>query len=855
MSPEQAAGRRGAITTATDVYGLGAILYALLTGKAPFGGDSVIETLDAVRTRPPEPPTKRNAKVPRDLELICLKCLEKNPADRYPTAEALADDLRRWAAGEPVSVRAAGAVERVAKWARRKPTLAAAYTLGLLALLLGGLGGAAVWQWRAAATGRVMSRRRPRTSAPKGAGRRGDGQGGRRKGSRRRGRQAREELARVEYGRTMEVAHQEWRENNVAAAAGLAREHPARPPRLGVALRPSPLPFRPAHPQGAHRLRHFGVVQPRRLADRHRAVTTRRRRSGTPGPAPSSSRSRGTPVASSRRRSARTGRGSSPRAGTRRRRSGTPRPAPRSSRSRGTTDRSRSASFSPDGSRIVTAQRRQDGEGLGRQDRRRGPHPQGAHRWRRSRRRSAPTGRGSSPRVGTGRRRSGTPGPAPRSSPSRGTPVAVTSASFSPDGSRIVTASHDRTAKVWDAKTGAELLTLKGHTGRRHFGVVQPGRVAGRHRELTTGRRRSGTPRPAPRSSPSRGTPTAVMSASFSPDGSRIVTASWDRTAKVWDARTGAEVLTLKGHTDARHFGVVQPGRVADRHRESTTGRRRSGTPGPAPRSSRSRGTPVGVTSASFSPDGSRIVTASWDKTAKVWDAKTRRRDPHAQGAHRLRHLGVVQPGRVADRHRESRQDGEGLGRQDRRRGPHAQGAHRRRPFGVVQPRRVADRHRERGQDGEGLGRAGPAPSSSRSRGTPVTSLRRRSARTGRAIVTGESGQDGEGLGREDRRRGPHPQGTTLRVRTSTRLGVVQPGRVADRHREWGRDGEGLGRQDGRRGPHAQGARTVVASARRRSARTGRGSSPSGTRRRGSGTPRRSTGSSWVANPPLQREQ
>ena len=100
----------------------------MLTGKAPFGGDSVIETLDAVRTRPPEPPTKRNAKVPRDLELICLKCLEKDPAERYPTAGALADDLRRWAAGEPVSVRAAGAVERVAKWARRKPTLAAAYT-------------------------------------------------------------------------------------------------------------------------------------------------------------------------------------------------------------------------------------------------------------------------------------------------------------------------------------------------------------------------------------------------------------------------------------------------------------------------------------------------------------------------------------------------------------------------------------------------------------------------------------------------------------------------------------------------------------------------------------------------------
>ena len=153
MSPEQAAGRRGAMTLATDVYGLGAIFYALLTGKAPFGGASVIDTLDAVRSHPPEPPSKRSANIPRDLELICLKCLEKNPADRYPTAGALADDLRRWADGEPVSVRAAGAVERVAKWARRKPTMAAAYTLGLLAALLGGLGGVAVWQWRTGGDG------------------------------------------------------------------------------------------------------------------------------------------------------------------------------------------------------------------------------------------------------------------------------------------------------------------------------------------------------------------------------------------------------------------------------------------------------------------------------------------------------------------------------------------------------------------------------------------------------------------------------------------------------------------------------------------------------------------------------
>jgi serine/threonine-protein kinase len=112
MAPEQASGRRRLITIGTDVYGLGSILYALLCGQAPFSGDSVVETLTMVREQPPVSLRKLNARVPRDLEVIALKCLEKDPRRRYSSAQAVADDLKAWLESRPIAARPIGTLTR-----------------------------------------------------------------------------------------------------------------------------------------------------------------------------------------------------------------------------------------------------------------------------------------------------------------------------------------------------------------------------------------------------------------------------------------------------------------------------------------------------------------------------------------------------------------------------------------------------------------------------------------------------------------------------------------------------------------------------------------------------------------------
>jgi WD40 repeat protein len=207
VPPEIAPGQRGEAGPATDIYGLGAILYQMLTGRPPFTGPDWMTILVQAVNTDPLPPTQLNPAVPADLETICLKCLHKEPQRRYASAGELADDLKRWLEGKTIHARPAGWAERTWKWARRHPVLSGALALALLTTVCAVAGlSLALWaEWaREEADRRTVDALRERERQAN--------------LSHQREQQLRARAEQNLYISRVSQAHLLWRDSNVAAA-------------------------------------------------------------------------------------------------------------------------------------------------------------------------------------------------------------------------------------------------------------------------------------------------------------------------------------------------------------------------------------------------------------------------------------------------------------------------------------------------------------------------------------------------------------------------------------------------------------------------------------------------------------
>jgi WD40 repeat protein/tRNA A-37 threonylcarbamoyl transferase component Bud32/tetratricopeptide (TPR) repeat protein len=636
MAPEQASGGAARATPLADVYALGTILYECLTGRPPFRAATVAQTLRQVVEEEPAAPRQLNRAVPRDLETICLKCLQKEPGKRYRSAEELGEELRRFQERKPILARPVSSTERVAKWVRRNPVLAAWMAAAVLVLAAGTATSTGLW---IRATDAAVQARRKADDETR----------------------ARERSEHQLAVNNLLLAQAAWRDSKARNALGLLYEVPEgdRGWEWGYLQRL----FNGGHLTLAD-MRDFGGT--RRPGVRRVVFSPDGRRLAAGG------RDRMTVWDSC------TGQDLFPRGlsdGFRgpfaldRPMLGKTNPMLRETDS-GFAD----LAFSPDSQRLATTAGRSDlYNPVSVWDMRTGqaqpPAPGGLTYGRLAsadsvafspdgERLAVAGGRGSrmampgAPDIGMGDepRMPGLPGLAMPGEVEvldartgrkllaiRGHRAQITRVVFGPDGQRLATASADRTAKVWDGRTGQELLTLTGHAGAVTSVAFSPeGRYLATGGEDRTARLWDA--RTGRQILTLFGHAGAVADVAFSPDGVRLATGSVDGTVKVWDARTGQERLTLRGDTgpvtgvafspdgqrlatasgDIRGRTVVWDARTGD---ECLTLR---GHTGP-------------VASMAFSPDGQRLVTGSEDKTARVWDARDGRQVLALRG-----HAGVV---------------------------------------------------------------------------------------------------------------------------------------------------------------------------------------------------------------------
>jgi eukaryotic-like serine/threonine-protein kinase len=646
MAPEQAEAKK-AIGPTADIYALGATLYELLTGRPPFVADSSLEMLLLVRNQEPLAPSRLRPQLPRDLETICLKCLQKEPARRYESAAALAADLNHFRNGEPIVARPVGSVERLTKWARRRPAVATLLA-GLVVAVTGGSLATSILWLRAEHQSGLADRARAEAEA--------------------QNLRAQERLVSMHVATGIRLMDEgnlfgslPWFVKALEEEKGGPEQEALHRIRIACILRQCPrlnqlwihdsrvrrAQVSPdgrwvvsACDDGAARVWEVDGGQLVSTTLKHRDILYQAAFSPDGQRVVTASKD-----GTARVWDARTGQPVSP---------------PLQHR-----DLVVSAGFSPDGRRVATASfdftaqvwDSATGQRLAPPLKHTGPVTEAAF---------SPDGKwvvtaSSDTTAQVWDAASGKPWGAPlRHGRS------VSGAAFSPDGRWIVTSSADDTARVWDAATSQPVSPTLPHTtpflrysnvracfspdGRRvatagldhaarvwdpasgrplspilkHVGAVLDVAFSADGQRLVTASEDDATRLWESVSGRLLSTPLEhggqVWQATFFPDGRRVATASSDQTARVWDAATGQPLL-LKHSRNVTHATFSPDGRWVLTASDDSTARvwdADNGRPvSPPLRHARF------VKYAAFSPDGRLVVTASDDRTARVWDAAT----------------------------------------------------------------------------------------------------------------------------------------------------------------------------------------------------------------------------------------